>query len=93
MCIVDFSNNYDGDICEFWIFDALDLKQGPLYRLSHPKLNIGLTIHSTWLSTLERPPERTDYSVRKDYGEIVTKLNSPAITDLFEEFIYPAFGE
>ena len=90
-CVVVHSNNPLADKCELWIFDARDLSSGPRYRLSHPKLNIGITIHSTWLSKLETPPARTDYSVRKDYADLVAATNSEVIETLFEEDIYPHF--
>jgi hypothetical protein len=73
---------------EVWIFDATNLKDGPLCKLSHPELNIGFTVHSTWL---EEAKERTaDYNIpiRKDYEEIVAK-QLPDIQQLFEDYIYP----
>ena len=90
-CIVIHSDRPRSDKCELWIFDARDLSSGPRYRLSHPKLNIGITIHSTWLSKLETPPARTDYSVREDYADLVAARNSEAITTLFEDDVYPHF--
>jgi Retinal pigment epithelial membrane protein len=84
ICVVLFSDNFLTDKSELWIFDAKDLRSGPRYRLSHPKLNIGITVHSTWLSKLEAPPVREDYDIRKDYPPTL-------MTDLFEEEIYPHF--
>ncbi len=77
--------------CELWIFDGKNLSAGPRYRLSHPRLNMGVTIHTTWLSKLETPPARTDYSVQQDYEDIVNKTGSEAIKKLFEQDIYPHF--
>jgi Retinal pigment epithelial membrane protein len=84
ICVVLFSDNFLTNKSELWIFDAKDLASGPRYRLSHPKLNIGITVHSTWLSKLEAPPVREDYDIRKDYPPTL-------MTDLFEEEIYPHF--
>ncbi len=84
ICVVLFSDNLLTDKSELWIFDAKDLAIGPRYRLSHPKLNIGITVHSTWLSQLESPPVRDDYDIRQDYPPTL-------MTDLFEEDIYPHF--
>jgi hypothetical protein len=83
---------------QIWIFDANNLAQGPLYRLSHAQLNLGITIHTTWLSKLY-PSPATNYSVREDYKEIVALMKQqqkdPAIAEeidrLFEEEIYPHF--
>ncbi|ABW27519.1 carotenoid oxygenase family protein [Acaryochloris marina] len=89
-------NREDKKFCEFWIFDAQDLHQGPLYRLSHPQMNIGVTIHATWLSELHSPPEREDdYSVEKDYTDKLKKIEPSSykekVKDLFERDVYPHF--
>lgn len=59
---------------EVWIFDAAKLHEGPCYRMYHDDLNIGMTIHSTWLKTLGTPPKRTDYEVKKDYKDLVESV-------------------
>ena len=91
VCVVIHSDNLLSENTELWIFDAQNLSAGPQYRLSHPRLNMGVTIHTTWLSKLETPPARTDYSVREDYKDAVARTGSEAIETLFEEDIYPHF--
>ena len=91
VCTVIHSDNGIADKSELWIFDARNLNNGPLYRLSHPQLNMGVTIHTTWLSKLETPPLRKDYNVRCDYQESVEKTDSEAIKTLFEQDVYPHF--
>ncbi|MEO1670262.1 MAG: carotenoid oxygenase family protein [Cyanobacteria bacterium J06631_2] len=82
---------------EIWIFDAQNLSQGPLYKMSHPKLNIGFSFHTTWMPEVKSPERRLDYDVRQDYEELVAELitNQSAVGDnirqLFEEEIYPHF--
>lgn len=82
---------------EIWIFDAQKLNQGPLYKLSHPKLNIGFSFHTIWMSSAKSPSRRLTYDVRKDYKDLVAglKSNHPdlsnSINDLFEEEVYPHF--
>ncbi|MEL6909258.1 MAG: carotenoid oxygenase family protein [Cyanobacteria bacterium J06643_13] len=82
---------------EIWVFDAQALNQGPLYKLSHPKLNIGFSFHTTWMSEVKSPERRLAYDVRQDHEELVEELIKcqPAIEDpvrqLFEEEIYPHF--
>lgn len=56
---------------EFWIFDANNLQGGPIYRLSHSNLNLGMTVHTTWLKNVESPKERRTYDVRADFSEQV----------------------
>ena len=82
---------------EIWIFDARKLAQGPLYKLSHPKLNIGFTIHSSWIAQAKSPSQHLDYDVREDHEYLVQQLikNEPElgekIRQLFDEEIYPNF--
>ncbi len=91
ICIVLHSDNLLENKSEIWIFDAQNLNSGPRYKLSHPKLNIGVTIHTTWLSKLESAPLREDYSVRKDYEKSVEESDSLAVKTLFENDVYPHF--
>ena len=83
---------------EIWIFDAKNLSQGPLYKLSHPKLNIGFTFHTTWLAEAKSPTRLLDYDIREDHEYLVEQLiaNEPELGEkirkLFDEEIYPHFG-
>lgn len=82
---------------EIWIFDARKLNDGPLYKLSHPKLNIGFTIHASWIAEAKSPSNRIDYDVREDHEYLVKQLidNEPKlgnkIRKLFDENVYPHF--
>ncbi|WP_010475399.1 carotenoid oxygenase family protein [Acaryochloris sp. CCMEE 5410] len=80
-------------LSELWIFDAAHLSQGPLYRLNHPELNIGPTLHTAWLSKLESPPSRTDYDVRDDYQGVLDQVEPESlrqrIQDLFDQDVFP----
>ena len=82
---------------EIWIFDARKLKDGPLYKMSHPKLNIGFSFHTTWMPEAKSPSRRLDYDVREDYDHLVEQLiaNHPELGDkirqLFDQEIYPNF--
>jgi Retinal pigment epithelial membrane protein len=80
VCVVIHSNNFFSDReasngwsnnSELWIFDANNLARGPLYKLSHPKLNFSLTIHTTWLSELVSPPA-SNYKIREDFDWLVS---------------------
>ncbi|MEL6440002.1 MAG: carotenoid oxygenase family protein [Cyanobacteria bacterium J06621_8] len=82
---------------EIWIFDAQKLNHGPLYKMSHPKLNIGFSFHTTWMPEVKSPKRRLKYDVKKDYEHLVEQLieNQPQLGDkirkLFDEEIYPNF--
>lgn len=112
VCTVIYSDNYDSipdspssnwsQNSEIWIFDTHDLHQGPLYCLSHPKLNFGLTIHTTWLESLPSRA-RDDYDVELDYQKVkqkVEQLNviqksqlSIEIDQLFKNEVFPHFKQ
>ena len=65
----DWSSN-----SEIWIFDANNLRQGPLYKLSHPQLNFGFTIHTTWLKEIA-PARPSSYKVEDDFRELVSQTS------------------
>ena len=84
VCTVIYSNEYESrdssnhesnwsKNSEIWIFDAQYLKEGPKYCLSHPNINFGLTIHTSWMETL--PIRRADsYDVIDDYKRVKDEM-------------------
>ncbi|MGB7415066.1 MAG: carotenoid oxygenase family protein [Thermosynechococcaceae cyanobacterium] len=79
---------------ELWIFDAKDLKSGPLYRLSHGLLNFGFTLHTTWLQDIASAPVSHDYDIRKDHDPLIQEQPEEVraqIQALFEAEVYPRF--
>lgn len=89
LCVVNGSD--DPTRSEFWLFDAARLSAGPLCRLGHPGLKVGLTIHSTWVP--EIAPRRATYKVpvKTDYEDRLTRINRPDLRPLFERHVYPHF--
>lgn len=85
---------------EIWIFDANNLKPGPLCRLSHSQINLSFTVHTTWMKNRAPSPTRK-YDVRQDLHHLVEKAakhnilyspeDSKKIVELFE-LIYEAFN-
>ena len=84
------------DNSEIWIFDAQNLNQGPLYTLSHPLLNIGLTLHTTWLQN-PVSVDRRSYDIEEDFRQLLKdnlkgvppQLKQPLkdlMTQVFQEF-------
>jgi carotenoid cleavage dioxygenase-like enzyme len=73
---------------EIWIFNAAKLKEGPICQLDHPSLDLGYTLHTTWLPSIGHRtadyyiPVREDYEINQE-DELTKKL--------FEEAIYPNF--
>lgn len=83
---------------EVWIFHADDFKGKPIYRLSHPNINLGLTIHSTWIpkiqvgkySAAERQAMRKA-TLDRDYNPVVQAKIFPHTKTLFREVVYPHY--
>jgi len=63
VCVV-----FTPDRSEIWIFDAADLKSGPLCKLWHQDLNCGLTLHTAWLQNI------SDSGSSSDSGDITHGL-------------------
>ncbi|MEL6931175.1 MAG: carotenoid oxygenase family protein, partial [Cyanobacteria bacterium J06600_6] len=61
---------------EIWIFDAKKLKDGPLRKLSHPKLNVGFSFHTTWMAEVKSPERRLAYNTREDYQDLVEEIKT-----------------
>ncbi len=59
---------------EVWIFDAGNLKQGPLCKLHHPELNFGFSLHTTWLKNINSREASYKVQVKQDYQESVNNL-------------------
>ena len=83
---------------QIWIFDANDLGKGPLCKLKHPKLDFGLTLHSSWMPDISQLKISDDearsirrHAVHKDYQELVDRIDNPDIKQLFNEEIYKNF--
>lgn len=87
-------NNYQ---CEVWVFDAANLAQGPVCTLESPLMNYAFTLHSAW--TEQAAPSNSTYKidVRSDYDPLIAalqpELRRPAIQQLFDQFVYPNFGD
>ncbi|PSB02684.1 carotenoid oxygenase family protein [Merismopedia glauca] len=89
VCIVHYGDGKEetnGN--EIWIFDGRDLKNGPICQLWHEKLNIGFTVHSTWLEKVQERVASYYIPVEEDYRDIVAQ-QPEEIQDLFENWIYP----
>lgn len=89
VCLVHYGNGSDetnGN--EVWIFDAADLKSGPVCKLWHPQFNVAFTIHTTWLQKVEKRTAAYCIDPQEDYNDIVQQ-QSPEVKELFNEWVYP----
>ena len=89
MCIVNSSDHPEQS--EFWLFDAHSLSSGPICRLGHPSVKLGLTIHSAWIPEICRRRATYNVSVREDYDERLRHIKRPGLLPLFQNHVYPHF--
>lgn len=75
---------------EIWIFDGKNLANGPRCKLSHPSLNFGFSLHTTWLQKISPYQANYNIPVKLDYQELVSQ-QSEEIKELFEQEVYPYF--
>jgi carotenoid cleavage dioxygenase-like enzyme len=99
LCVVNGSD--DPTRSEFWLFDAAKLSAGPVCRLGHPKLKVGMTIHSTWVPEIAKRKATYHVSVEKDYEERFDRINQMKsesesekrdLRRLFERHVYSKFS-
>lgn len=104
VCIVLTDNPAQPDQCqdEFWIFQADDFNNKPIYRLSAPAntkpLNLALTLHSTWLRDLHQGRQYSEderrqireASIKLDYDHLLED-KCQTLQNLFHNIVYPHF--
>ncbi len=73
---------------EIWIFNAAKLSKGPVCQFDHPSLDLGYTLHTTWLPSIGSRTADYYVPVREDYA---IKKKDELMKKLFEESIYPNF--
>ena len=72
---------------EIWLFDAANLKQGPVCKMAHDALQFAFTIHSVWIPDCE--PSPADYIVNpiEDYTEVLNRFTNLEKKELLEAFM------
>jgi len=96
--LVNYPNaNGDNYQCEVWVFDAADLAKGPVCTLHSPQMDYAFTLHSAWTEQAVSPLSTYKIDVRSDYDPLIAQLEPvlrrPAIQQLFDQFVYPNFGD
>ncbi|MEM1328312.1 MAG: carotenoid oxygenase family protein [Bacteroidota bacterium] len=81
---------------EVWIFDAADLKNGPVCKLSHPDMNYAFTIHSTWMADCESQHSTYRVDIQKDLEYSINRYASRRgkfYEEFMEEHVYSHFRQ
>jgi hypothetical protein len=93
---VDQVHQTSGYFSEIWIFDASDLKKGPVAKLEHDELKFAFTIHSVWVaeaSEVSNPSYKVN--IRNDYNEQIKHMKSRRlrrkVQSLMDQNVYPHF--
>ena len=81
---------------EIWIFDATDLKKGPVSKLHHDELQFAFTIHSVWVKQAAEV-SMPDYNIdiKQDYEEQIKHIKRrwlrKKVQSLMKMHVYPHF--
>ena len=89
----DFANdNYSREI---WLFDAADLKKGPVCKLTAEEMNFAFTIHSTWMESCVSQDTSYQVDIKKDLEYAIRKYvksdERKEISEFMKENVYPYF--
>lgn len=88
VCMVHYGNGNEPDNGnQIWIFDAANLKGGPICQLWHPQLKMGFTVHTTWLPKIAKRTASYNVDVEEDYQDLVAK-QPEEIQELFKKWVY-----
>lgn len=78
---------------EIWIFDASNLKKGPVCKLSNPELDYGFTLHSAWAP--EAAPNDLSYNINiiDDYNQMIKQkwFERGKVQRFFNQYVYPHY--
>jgi carotenoid cleavage dioxygenase-like enzyme len=78
--------------CEFWLFDASNLHQGPICRMGHIEAIFGMTLHNAYTETAERPsPMGYLVDIEKELNARLAYKKDAKLNQLFEEQVYPYY--
>lgn len=81
---------------EVWIFDAANLKQGPVCKLGHPDFQFAFTIHSLWTSDCENTESGYNIPVKEDFDWVINQFpdeeRKAMMSAFMEKNVYPHFG-
>ena len=92
--IEDIDHDQDQYSREIWIFDAANLKNGPVCKLSHPDMIYSFTIHSAWIEDCASSELGYYIPVKEDYDEVISNfkdLNHKKIIQSLMDTVYLNF--
>lgn len=80
---------------EFWVFDAQNISQGPICKLTHSKLKFAFTLHTSWIPEINPSDQEFIIPVKSDYDEVLKNLelgvDRKFLEKFFEKNVYPHF--
>jgi hypothetical protein len=81
---------------EIWLFDASNLKKGPVAKLYHDELQFAFTIHSVWVKEASEVTEpEYKINIKQDYNEQIKHIRRRwlrrKVQNLMTDHVYPHF--
>ncbi len=77
---------------EIWIFDAQNLRQGPLCRLHHRDFTFATTNHAVWVPSVGPRPAGVYKASLYDYYNSRMSQHSSAVQGIVKNDIFPRFA-
>ncbi len=90
------ANNTNSSGHEYWLFDADNLRKGPICKLGHQELHNSILFHTVHLTcaqekALDKKKTVYNLSLREDYPADELSKWSPCVQNTFEQLIWPYF--
>ena len=76
---------------EVWILDGENLAAGPVAKMGHPEMDIGITLHSTWTPTLARRQSVYQVDLLAAYEPLLKKADAQ-VRDSFKAVVAQHFS-
>ena len=79
---------------QYWIFDANNLKGGPICKMMYPYLNWCFTLHSAWIPNNSENNLPYNINIEQDYNQIIAQLpfgDRQIVQEFFNVNVYPNY--
>uniref|UniRef100_UPI0035936177 carotenoid oxygenase family protein n=1 Tax=Aquiflexum sp. TaxID=1872584 RepID=UPI0035936177 len=81
---------------EFWIFDAININKGPICKMKNDHIIFAFSLHTAWMEEAIDNPFESDFTIRDDYSEVISKIpikkDREFLNEFFEKNIYSHFS-
>lgn len=89
--------NDGGYLSQIWIWDATELNEGPICKLSHEKFYFAYTFHSVWTPEAQFTNPKDQIDIIDDIDDMVKLITNPSkqvkVEAFMDEYVYPHFAD